>query len=267
VETESVASKRQTYDLFILVLTILSLVLMVVMFLPLNDATIGLLQFYDNLICAIFLVDFSIQLHRAERKSDYFIGQRGWLDLLGSLPAGFKLFRIFRVVRVARLLREYGPRNVLRSFIKQRADNALLVVMLLVVLVLEFGSMAVLRFEQYAPGANITTAGDSLWWAFVSITTVGYCDKFPVTTGGRLSAFFVLSAGVGLFGVLSGYLANFFLSPSKKPDEPEPAPDLATSTDDTTLLAMIDELEANIASLRARIADRAGAPQPPGTSR
>jgi len=50
----------QTYDLFILVLTVLSLVLMVVMFLPLNDATIGLLQFYDNLICAIFLVDFAI---------------------------------------------------------------------------------------------------------------------------------------------------------------------------------------------------------------
>ncbi len=77
-----------------------------------------------------------------------------------------------------------------------------------------------LYFEQNAPGANITTGGDALWWAFVSITTVGYGDKFPITPGGRLSAFFVLAAGVGLFGVLSGYLANFFLTPSSA-DEPE----------------------------------------------
>ena len=93
--------------------------------------------------------------------------------------------------------------------------------MFLVLLVLEFGSMLVLYFEQNAPGANITTGGDALWWAFVSITTVGYGDKFPITAGGRVSAFFVLAAGVGLFGVLSGYLANFFLTPSSA-DEEEP---------------------------------------------
>ncbi len=73
--------------------------------------------------------------------------------------------------------------------------------------------MAVVYFEADAPNANITTGGDAVWWAFVSITTVGYGDKYPVTEGGRVSAFFVLAAGVGLFGVLSGYLANFFLSP------------------------------------------------------
>src|SRR6185503_3042548 len=81
--------------------------------------------------------------------------------------------------------------------------------------------ITVLYFEQNAPRANITTGGDALWWAFVSITTVGYGDKFPITPGGRLSAFFVLAAGVGLFGVLSGYLANFFLTPSSA-DESEP---------------------------------------------
>ena len=98
-KADGLASRSQTYDLFILVLTVLSLVLMVVMFLPLNDATIGLPQFYDNLICAIFLIDFAIQLHRAERKADYFVGQRGWLDLLGSIPSlgvVFKYSGLFR---------------------------------------------------------------------------------------------------------------------------------------------------------------------------
>ena len=149
----------------------------------------------DVPITFIFLADFTSRLLRSHPRRVYFIDQRGFLDLLGSLPAGFKLFRVFRVLRVYRLLREYGARNVFRSFIAHRADNALLVVMLLVFVVLEFGSMAVVSFEQYAEGANIVTGGDALWWAFVSITTVGYGDKFPITPGGRISAFFVLARG------------------------------------------------------------------------
>ena len=111
---------------------------------------------------------------------------------------------------------EYGLRNIVRSFIRDRADNALLVVVFMVIVVLEFGSMSVAYFEQYAPGANITTGGDAVWWAFVSITTVGYGDQYPVTPGGRTAAVLVLAAGVGLFGVLSGYLANFFLAPPRR---------------------------------------------------
>jgi hypothetical protein len=203
------------YEIFIGILSILSLVNLAISVIPFFDEqVVDIARIIDVPITFIFLVDFAMRLRRSHPPRRYFIDQRGWLDLLGSLPAGFKLFRIFRVVRVIRLLRQYGPRNVIRSFIAHRADNALLVVMLLVLIVLEFGSMLVLHFEQYAPDANITTGGDALWWAFVSITTVGYGDKYPTTADGRLVAFFVLAAGVGLFGVLSGYLANFFLSPS-----------------------------------------------------
>jgi voltage-gated potassium channel len=144
----------------------------------------------------------------------------------------------------------------------------LLTLLLLGILVLEFGSMAVVAFEKNAPGANITTGGDALWWAFVSITTVGYGDKYPITEGGRLSAFLVLAAGVGLFGVLSGYLANFFLAPAGDDEAPASADEAAavpvatatadttTATDDAALLRMVDELEAGVAALRATIAER-----------
>ena len=74
------------YNIFILALTILSLAIMVLLLLPFSAATITLLQFYDNLICVIFLLDFAITLRATRSKSDFFLHERGWLDLLGSIP-------------------------------------------------------------------------------------------------------------------------------------------------------------------------------------
>ena len=254
------------YEIFIGLLAVISLINLAITVLPFSEDTKGIAKVIDIPLTLIFLLDFASRLLRSHPRRVYFVDQRGWLDLLGSLPAGFKLFRIFRLVRVIRLLREYGFRNIVRSFIKERANNALLVVIFMVIVVIEFGSMLVAYFEADAAGANITTGGDAVWWAFVSITTVGYGDKFPITTGGRASAFLVLAAGVGLFGVLSGYLANFFLAPAAADEEPaEPVASevvAATATDDDALLRMVDELEAGMAALRARLAERADRPEP-----
>src|SRR5262245_43663733 len=100
--------ESHAYDLFILVLTVLSLFIMVVMLLPLSDSTLNLLQFYDNLICFIFLIDFTIQTRASHPKSKYFLHERGWLDLLGSIPsfgATFRYTGLFRLARLSRLAR------------------------------------------------------------------------------------------------------------------------------------------------------------------
>ena len=75
------------YNIFILVLTIFSLVIMVLLLLPVTPAEHDLLTLYDNVVCVIFLIDFAMNLARCEAQSGYFIGQRGWLDLLGSIPS------------------------------------------------------------------------------------------------------------------------------------------------------------------------------------
>ena len=252
------------YEIFIGLLAVLSLINLAISVLPFSEDTKSIASIVNVPLTAIFLADFTSRLLRSHPRRVYFIEQRGWLDLLGSLPAGFRLFRIFRLVRVGRLLKQYGFRNIVRSFIKERANNALLVVVFMVLVVLEFGSMLVLYFEGDAPGANITTGGDAVWWAWVSITTVGYGDKYPITEGGRLSAFLVLAAGVGLFGVLSGFLANFFLAPATPDEAPEaPTETTPTEVDQATLLQMVDELEAGVAALRARIAEQGGGPPAP----
>ena len=78
---DSSGKRSNAYELFILVLTLLSLGIMVVLVLPVSDATRQLLTVYDNAICVVFLIDFFGNLSRAPTKREYFIGRRGWLDL------------------------------------------------------------------------------------------------------------------------------------------------------------------------------------------
>jgi Ion channel len=68
---------------------------------------------------------------------------------------------------------------------------------------------------ESAPGANITTASDALWYTIVTISTVGYGDYYPVTDAGRVAGAVIIVVGVGIFGTFTGYLANLFLSPRK----------------------------------------------------
>ncbi len=143
-------------------------------------------------------------------------------DLLASLPfPQAKALRIFRLVRVFRLLREHGVKTIGRTLVKDRAGSALLTLLLMGILVLEFGSLGILHLEQHEPGANITSASDALWYIIVTISTVGYGDRFPVTNNGRLLGAFIIVIGVGIFGTFTGYLANLFLTPPKKPSTAE----------------------------------------------
>ena len=98
-----------------------------------------------------------------------------------------------------------------------------MVILLMGILVLEFGSLEILHVEQNAPGANITTASDALWYVIVTISTVGYGDKYPITNEGRVVGSLIIIVGVGIFGTFTGYLANLFLAPRKSDVEADPA--------------------------------------------
>ena len=126
-----------------------------------------------------------------------------------------------RVDPLARWAREAPDRP---AVIKDRAGSALFTLLLMGVLVLEFGSLEILHIEQYAPGANITSGSDALWYVIVTISTVGYGDKYPVTNRGRVCGSLIIVVGVGIFGTFTGYLANLFLTPSKKPDAADAPP-------------------------------------------
>jgi voltage-gated potassium channel len=92
------------------------------------------------------------------------------------------------------------------------AGSTLLSVAFLGILVLEFGSYFILGAEAGAENANIRTPSDALWWSVVTIATVGYGDRYPVTDEGRIIGTIVILTGVGLFGAFTGFLANSFIN-------------------------------------------------------
>jgi voltage-gated potassium channel len=240
------------YNIFILVLTVVSLVIMVVMLLPLDEATLSLLRVYDNLICAIFLVDFFLNLRAAPKKSDYFIKDRGWLDLLGSIPSlgmGFKysgllrLARLSRLARITRLLRGENRKALVADVVKNRGQYALFVTVLLTIIVLTTASVLVLQFESKSADANIHSGGDSLWYSIVTITTVGYGDRYPVTPGGRIAAAFIMFMGVGIIGALASILASVLVGQSPAP-EGEASAASADTPAPVPALSLQDELKA-----------------------
>jgi len=258
-----------SYIIVVLILTLFSLALMAVQFLiPEGTETWKLVNLYNNLTCIFFLIDFAMRMIAQPRKRDYFIGQQGYFDLLGSIPSfGFSqytnLLRLFRLSRLLRLRRFMNPENreILKNeILNNRGSYAALLTVLMALLVICTASIFVLFFESQSPDANITTGGDSMWWAVVTITTVGYGDRYPVTLGGRTTAVFVMFAGVGIIGALASILASVLIPQPKKdekPDEPQPGEDLP-AVSSPAVEQELAAVKTELAALRQLLEKREG---------
>ena len=274
-----VRSHDNAYEIFILVLTVMSLIVMALVILPLSPATHETLLWFDNAICFVFLADFLYNITGSKPRSEYFIRRRGWLDLLGSIPtlgffrftALFRLARLSRLARIMRLLSGQRKRELIDDIVKNRGQYALFVSLLLVFIVLTTGTVLVLQFESRSPDANIVTGGDALWWAFVTLTTVGYGDYYPVTTLGRVTGVAVMAAGIGLIGALASILASI-LVPS--PDEQAAAATAAGSDDKaelnqrlTTIQGELEAIRDELRAIRGSTGGSADATPPPADTR
>jgi voltage-gated potassium channel len=206
------------YELFIISVSMMSLVVILLyLFVPLPSQVREILSAVDAGICVLFMIDFFRSLYRAPHKFHYLL-HWGWLDFIGSLPLHpiLRLLRIARVLIAARNLYQMPIRDVYREVRSQRAQSTLLIMLFLMFVVVTVSSSVVVMAEAGTPGANIETGEDSLWWAFVTVTTVGYGDFYPVTEVGRFFAGILMIVGVGLFTVLTSYIATTFLKPGHK---------------------------------------------------
>jgi hypothetical protein len=201
------------WEVFVLGVALLSITNLFLAILLPNPDTAQVIAIVDSLLFVVFLVDFVRRLIVARDNRAYIVRGYGWLDLLSIIPL-LRIARLLRMARLIRILRRMGGLTMaMRTFFRNKATGGLYIVVLMALLVLEFGSLLVLWAERGAEGANILTADDAVWYSLVTMSTVGYGDHFPVTDLGRLFGSLTIVVGVGVFGTLTGFLANTFLSP------------------------------------------------------
>jgi voltage-gated potassium channel len=175
--------------------------------LPMEQYTFDALENVATAIYLIFVADLILRVVAAGRALLTVEGliafvKENWLMMLATLLPAFRSLRVLRVVLVLRGL---------TPFLTTRASKVGMVVGVTLPLVLYTAALSVYEAERYADGANITTFGEAIWWAFASVTTVGYGDRFPVTEEGRFVATFLMVIGIGLFSSLTALLAAWVM--------------------------------------------------------
>lgn len=213
--------KPEKFSIWNLVVFFFSIYALVVLgvetFLSLSPETKLVLHWVDFGVCAIFLGDFFAQMITNPKRWSYFL-KWGWIDLLSSIPGVdfLRAGRLVRVFRIFRILRGIRSARVLLHFIfEKKALGTLASLLMMSFVVMVLACIAILNVET-ATDSNIKTAGDALWWALVTVTTIGYGDRYPVTTEGRIIAACLIVVGSGLFATFTAYIASTFLQPGQK---------------------------------------------------
>ncbi|GLZ33281.1 ion transporter [Lentzea sp. NBRC 105346] len=199
----------------------------------------AVLEFVLWAVWAVFAVDYITRFKLATNKKRFVI--QHVFDLLAVLLPMVRQLRVLRLVTVLKVLNKQ-----FQGKIRQRVSVYVAGVTFLVSLC---ASLAVLDAERHAENASITTFPDALWWTITTMSTVGYGDRYPVTTEGRLVAALLMVGGIALLGVITGTIASWLVEKLKGVEEAE-----------QELSAELRKLRAEVAELRAEL--KTAAPQP-----
>ena len=155
----------------------------------------------SDVIWGIFIVDFVARFILSPEKVPFL--KRNAIELVALILPFFRAFRMFRVVIALGFLSRVG---------KSLSARINIYVGLILPLLIYVCALGVYEAEHLAPGANIKEFGDAVWWAFVTLATVGYGDYYPVTLEGRMIAVFLMIAGLAFVSVIAVSVATIFLN-------------------------------------------------------
>ncbi len=215
-DLDSLAGRR--FALFIQTLIFLSLVSVSLETLPeLPGKWRKTLDIFDLVVILVFTVEYVLRIWVARRPLRFIFSLYGLIDLaviapfwlMGADIRALRAFRLLRLVRVLKLVRYSRSLNHFwHAWRLVRADIQMFAGFVAIFLYLS--ALGIWHFEHEAQPETFASVFDALWWAVVTLTTVGYGDLYPVTAGGRLFTMLVVLLGIGLVAVPSGLLASAF---------------------------------------------------------
>ncbi len=214
---ESDTRAGRIFDFFIYGLIVLSLISFAVETLPdLSDNTKRILDLLEIIVVAIFTVEYLLRFIVADKKLKFVFSFYGLIDLFAILPfyiahgidlRSLRIFRFFRLIRVFKIFRYSKAIQRFRdAFLAVREE--LILFLVATGFLLFVASVGIYYFESPAQPEQFKSIFHSLWWAIVTLTTVGYGDIYPITPGGRIFTFVILIIGLGVVAVPTGLIAS-----------------------------------------------------------
>jgi voltage-gated potassium channel len=209
--------ESKIFDISIQILVILSIVSFSIETIPnLEPNTIKLLNNFEVFSVVIFSIEYVIRIYATDKKLSYIFSFYGIIDLLAILPfylaffidlRSIKAFRLFRLFRLLKLVKYSKTLDKFQKAI-YNAKEEFIVFFILTIIMFYLASIGIYYFEHEVQPEAFKSIFDSMWWAVATLTTVGYGDVYPVTTGGKIFTTIILLIGLGIVSIPAGIISS-----------------------------------------------------------
>ena len=222
---ESDTKLGKLFDLVVQLLVVISLLSFSLETLPnLSKNQIFILKLIEIVIITIFSIEYLLRIFVTNKKFKYIFSFYGLIDLLTILPfylsltidlRSLRALRLLRLFRILKLVRFNKAINRFQEALKI-AREEIIIFIFATCIVLYLSSVGIFFFENAIQPDKFSSVFHSLWWAIVTLTTVGYGDIYPLTLGGRIFTFFILILGLGVVGIPAGLIASALTAVRRK---------------------------------------------------
>ncbi len=205
------------FAFFIQALILLSVVTFSIETIPnLKPEIRTILQSIEWFSVIIFSVEYILRIYVADSKPKFIFSFFGIIDLLAILPfylsfgidlRSLRALRFLRLFRILKLVRYNKAMNHFTRAIKSAKEEIFLFIFITLILIY-FSAVGIYYFENQAQPEHFSSIFDSLWWAIITLTTVGYGDVYPITVGGKVFTFFILMIGLGIVAIPTGIISS-----------------------------------------------------------
>lgn len=209
--------KSRYFSFFIQGLILLSVITFSIETIPnLKPRTKVILQVVEWFSVIVFTLEYLLRIYVADRKLKFVFSFFGIIDLLAILPfylsfgvdlRSLRALRFLRLFRILKLVRYNRAMNHFTTAIKSAKEEIFLFIFITLILIY-FSAVGIYYFENQAQPEHFSSIFDSLWWAIITLTTVGYGDVYPITVGGKVFTFFILMIGLGIVAIPTGIISS-----------------------------------------------------------
>ena len=213
--TDNLFGKIFTYTVQFLI--IVSLITFSIDTLPdLSEQVKNILYIIEVVTVGVFTLEYILRLVISERKLKFIFSFYGLVDLFAILPfyiaSGLDLrsIRVFRLFRLVRILKLFKYNQAINRFNRALviAKEELILFGFVAAIMLYLSAVGIYYFENAAQPELFKSIFHSLWWSVTTLTTVGYGDMYPITMGGKLFTFLILTIGLGIVAIPTGLVAS-----------------------------------------------------------